>query len=477
MLALVALTIPSAVSATRTCFGKKATIVSGKSTIKGTKKDDVIVSTARGGANHIYGKGGNDLICGGPQFDWIHGGSGKDKMRGNGNFDFLEGNSGNDRLVGDTKDGGQNDAAMYMVTNRPVNIDLAAGVATGDGTDRLSNLESAFGTVFNDTITGSDRTDFIWGLDGNDTIFGGGEFDFVDPGFGDDVADGQAGDFDIIYFQWESNTPVEVDLAAGTATGQGTDAFSNFEGIYGSDGNDVLMGDAGNNAFLGGGGNDSFDGRQGFDAATYWLSTALVTANLQAGSGGSVTEGTDTYTSIEALNGSMEYDDNLTGDNNDNIIDGDGGDDILVGGGGDDLFYGNSGNDTIDGGNGNFDFWDYYGNESLDANLVTGVIEGATFTVTVAGLEAVGGADKADTITGGDEANIFRGWGGDDTITGGGGNDEIDGGAGTDTIIGGDGQDDCTFGESVSSCESSVGVSTHPLQEAADALQAFRRNF
>ena len=60
----------------------------------------------------------------------------------------------------------------------------------------------------------------------------------------------------------------QVDLAAGTATGDGSvgaDTFSGVSGVLGSNFNDTITGSAGNNILSGGFGNDNLTGNGGSD--------------------------------------------------------------------------------------------------------------------------------------------------------------------------------------------------------------------
>ena len=492
---LLAAVVPSAaVAATPKCFGKKATIVSSSSEINGTKKDDVIFSKATSGFNTINGRGGNDLICGSGKFDLIAGGPGNDKLRGRGSFDFLEGDTGNDHLYGDKRDGGNADQAWYQYSFTPVNINFSTGRVTGEGTDVLHGMDGAFGSQFADTMTGDDRTNFFWGNDGDDNINGAGGLDLITPGPGNDIANGGAGavdsDLDIFYVN-DATGASQVDLENGTATGAGigTDSIDEFESIVGSSFDDTLEGDGESNFLFGGPGNDVLDGAGGFDYAAYWFAAAAVTANLQTGvatgdpavdaQGAQVGEGTDQLLNVEGLLGTIGFADTLTGDNQGNYIDGDGGDDRLSGGGGDDWFVGGLGNDTVDGGNGNFDFWDYYGGESITANLLAGTVTtDSGLATSLTGVEAVAGADQPDVLIGDDAANYLYGWAGNDQLTGGAGNDEIEGGNGTDSGDAGAGTDTCALTESVANCESQVDLITrHPLQTASAAVTNLRRNF
>jgi Ca2+-binding RTX toxin-like protein len=242
---------PSAEASTR-CFGKKPTIVgtSRADVLEGTRSRDII--SGLGGKDTIKGLGGNDTICGFNGADTIIGGSGADLLSGDagidsvsggaGDFDNLWGFSGNDVLNG----GGGFDWVLYPNAPGPVTVDLSAGSATGEGSDRLSGLEGVLGSRFDDVLTGNDANNTFQAEDGNDTIDGGAGVDFVSFA--------------------RSPAPVTVDLAAGTATGEGTDTLTGIENVFGS-GNfgDTLTGDTQDNALFGSGGDDSVSGGDGND--------------------------------------------------------------------------------------------------------------------------------------------------------------------------------------------------------------------
>ena len=494
---LAALVPPVANAATPKCFGKTATIVSSKATINGTNRSDVIFSTARSGFNQIDGKGGNDLICGGNEFDFISGGPGHDKLRGRGDLDFLVGGTGDDHLYADAKDGGNADDVWYQDVPNAVDVNLQTGRATGEGTDTLHGIDGVFGSQFDDTITGDDRTNFIWGNGGNDTIMGGGGLDLIDPGDGNDTSDGGTGTDDLdIYYVSGATGPTQVDLAKGTATGAGigTDSLTDMENVVGSNYNDLIDGDEQSNILFGGPGNDSLNGRAGFDYASYWFAAGRVEANLQTmvssgdpvistddqGNQTDLGEGKDAFQQIEGLLGTIEFDDRLVGDDKANYLDGDGGNDTISAGAGNDWIVGGLGNDTVDGGDGTNDFWDYYGSEGLTVDLSAGTISSLSLQMTIKGVESVAGADKRDIFIGDVVDNTFYGWGGNDTFTTGEGNDKIDGGAGDDSADPGPGADACWSLESLTGgCETLLGepVPQHPLQVEASAVAALRRNF
>ena len=473
------------------CMGKKATKVGTNAAdqINGTKGNDVIV--AKGGDDIVFGKGGKDLICGNGGADILFGGGGNDSLSGGALSGALSGDAGNDKLIG----GPDKDIASYLSSPSPVTANLDSRTATGEGTDTFVNINGIFGSAGDDTLTGDETTNFIYGTDGNDNIQGGGDIDLITPGAGDDVvdggganADGSGFDLDIVYFSGAAQG-VTVDLQNETATGDGNDTITRFESVYGSSNDDDITGDGLSNIMFGGPGDDTMDGGGGpaIDYAGYWFAAGAVDADLSTKSatgavvlddgGQDIGEGNDTLNGFEGLLGSINFNDTLTGDNQDNYLDGDLGDDTLDGQGGDDLFLGGGGNDTMIGGNGSFDMADYFCVCDINANLGTGTITGDG-TDTVSSLEAVGAADGDDTLIGDAGNNVFFGWGGNDTIQGLAGNDELDGGAATNSIDGGDGTDDCARFTTQVGCENLLDqIPDHPLRQATELVSNFRRHF
>lgn len=190
------------------CNGLKATKAGteGHDVLTGTPGTDVIVGL--GGNDVIYGFGGRDTICGGPGSDEIWGGTaadnlfgegGNDRIMGEAGADLLWGGSGNDRLQGgadsDTLNGQHGtDAADFTGASAKVTVNMASGVATGDGLlDRLVGIENLVGSSFGDVLTGSNRANTIWGQAGDDQISGGGGTDVLWGGAGNDALSGGPG--------------------------------------------------------------------------------------------------------------------------------------------------------------------------------------------------------------------------------------------------------------------------------------------
>ncbi len=312
-----------------TCGGVTATLVGGVSgdAINGTAGNDVVVS---GGGNDTINTGdGDDRVCSEAGLDEINAGNGDDfvlagpdadTVRGQADDDTLVGNAGggdtND--VGDTISGGTGDDFLdgwvgndvlaggpgddqlrgeagvdlvtYVSSAAGVTADLAAGTATGEGSDTFVGVENLTGSAFADRFDGSadpnvlggsagpDRLngaagdDTLAGALGNDSLNGQGANDTVGGGPGADRLVGRDGndsfdggpEIDVLVFE-NSNTGVVVDLAAGTAVGEGTDSVSTIENAIGSDFVDVLRGTGARNEFFGGLRKDTLVGRAGND--------------------------------------------------------------------------------------------------------------------------------------------------------------------------------------------------------------------
>ncbi|RED21051.1 glycerophosphoryl diester phosphodiesterase, partial [Rhodopseudomonas thermotolerans] len=281
----------------------------------------------------------------------------------------LSGTPGDDVIIStsgdDVIDGGDGvDTVSYAAAAAGVEVDLAVGIASGDGNDTLSNIESVIGSAHDDRLSGNDAANLLDGGDGDDLLIGGDGADTLTGGLGDDVLRGGAGDdtidggagFDTLDLS-DATGAVTVNYATGTASGAGigTDHFSGIESILFGAGADQITGSNGDDTIDGGAGNDTIKGGNG--------------------------------------------DDTLSGGEGDDNIDGGSGDDIVNGGVGNDTLKGGSGNDVIAAGD---------GNDSVDAG---------------SGDDIVNGGLGNDTLKGGSGADVIIGDAGDDILTGGSGAD------------------------------------------------------
>jgi Ca2+-binding RTX toxin-like protein len=399
-------------AAAELCGGFAATKV-------GTARADVIVGTGSrdvivglGGDDELYGLDGDDLFCGGPGDDVITGGAGSDGV-------------------------------SYLEAYNPVQADLSRDTATNDGqgTDDLIEVEEVVGTPYDDRIIGDQYDNRLVGMGGNDVLAGGAgadvladqdlrptEGDVFIPGAGSDEIYGGIG-ADVVDFLDITGSagaaPVVVDLATGTATGQGNDVMSSVEGargtalgdtvtgsgsantIEGRGGNDRLLGGDGADTLLGGAGDDTLDGQAGTDRASFADATRAITADLAAGT--ATGDGRDSLLRIESLLGGP-------------------GADRLFGGPASDTLEGGPGNDRLDG-RGGRDLLTFVSSPLyVEADLLTGVATGdATGTDVLIALENLRGSRYGDRLRGNDGPNtIVVGQG--DVVEGRGGADVLDGG-------------------------------------------------
>jgi Ca2+-binding RTX toxin-like protein len=249
----IALPVGSSASASQVpkCLEETPTLVGtpGDDFLVGTRDDDVIVGL--GGNDVIAGLAGEDLICGG---------EGNDEVEGGPDLDALSGDAGDDKL-----DGGEHGTDLAVFINSPaqVQVSLTTGVATGDGTDTLTNIEGLFGSAFDDTLEGNELANVFVGWEGNDRSTGLGGFDNFNADDGDDAFDGGSGE-DLVYYDFAPG-PVTVNLAAGQSRGHGADALVSIEDVYGSKFADRITGNAGPNWLHGYNGADVVSGGGGAD--------------------------------------------------------------------------------------------------------------------------------------------------------------------------------------------------------------------
>ena len=322
------------------CGRARATIVgtNGSETIVGTPRRDVIV--ALGGNDTIRARGGRDIVCAGRGNDLVKGQGGNDDLVGEGGKDRIVGGAGSDLLIGfsgnDILKGGPGRDQIFGMGGRDV-------LRGGGGNDDL------LGGPGNDRLVGQGGHDNLFGENGADTLRGNAGQDYLFGMARDDKLNGGAGPFDIASFLFGG--PVNVNLATGIATGQGTDALTSIEIVEGSEGSDVLIGNDGPNFFWTNAGDDTIDGAGGLDGVSMFRSEFPVDVDLAAGT---VTLGGSnmSLTSIEQAAGSICCNDTLDGDAGPNELFGFDGNDILNGAGGNDLLNGEEGTDTGDGGDG-----------------------------------------------------------------------------------------------------------------------------
>jgi len=155
-----------------------------------------------------------DSLMGDDRDNFIDGRSGDDRLEAGAGNDFVLGGTGNDTLVAghgqgdDFYDGGADiDYITFMSTSRGVNVDLAAGAASGSeiDSDRIVNVEHVIAGYGNDVITGDAASNRLSGLSGKDNIRGGDGDDVIIGGYGNDRLTGGLGN-DIFVFDAKLGT-------------------------------------------------------------------------------------------------------------------------------------------------------------------------------------------------------------------------------------------------------------------------------
>lgn len=199
----------------------------GRDSIAGKRGNDILAGQD-GARDFLDGGVGDDVVDGGSgDFDQAIGDIGNDELRGgDGDGDVLRGALGRDLLDGGP---GSSDTASFTIAGaagrsvggRGVEVDLSAGTAVNDGTDRLAEIEDVIGTAFRDRIQGDPGANVIYGAGGDDQLVAVGNGDTAFGGVGSDACKGFAAqdscehESPIFGPLPASGAPIEVDVAGG----------------------------------------------------------------------------------------------------------------------------------------------------------------------------------------------------------------------------------------------------------------------
>lgn len=285
-------------------------LISGGLKIDGTDLSELIIGSfdddeiaGNGGNDLIFGLFGDDKIKGGLGDDFAFGGAGYDTVEGGDGADYLFGGAGDDRVVG-------NKGNDFMFGGR--GNDLLVW-NNGDGSDLMNggNGQDGVQVNFNTDLVNED-------LQNKDVA----EFSVTDQGvqFARIEVNDQT-QFGL--FQLDIRETEELE----TNFGGGDDKAVIKDNIL-----DVIKLD--------------LDGGEGVDTLDLSQAAEAVDVDLQFG-----TLGGSTVENFENAIGT-EFGDQISGDNQSNIISGLGGNDKIAGRAGDDILVGNKGDDTVSGGSG-----------------------------------------------------------------------------------------------------------------------------
>lgn len=213
----------------------------GGGLVLGTDGDDTLI----GGA-------GDDTLIGGPGNDVLIGGAGNNLLEGGEGDDTVLGGSGDDTIVGghgggdDVYNGGGGDNTVtYTSANLPIQVDLAAGTASGDpaiGVDALTGIQNVGGGSGNDTLLGNDGANVLRGGLGDDLLVGRGGDDVLDGGTGRDAASfaGSIGNY-AITLNGDGTATVRSLLTTGPLA-EGLDRLVSVEALRFADDDIVIDG-------------------------------------------------------------------------------------------------------------------------------------------------------------------------------------------------------------------------------------------
>jgi hypothetical protein len=210
---------------------------------------------------------------------------------------------------------------------------ISARGSLGTGAAFSASFLELSGGPGNDTLEGGEQGDVIEGEEGEDVLRGfGGNDRLVGDSSGhdaDDSFDGGAGS-DTYALPFNALNALTIDLGKTTPqnTGFGTDTIVDVENAEGAGQDDTLIGSAGPNRLAGNdgtnllegkGGDDEFDGSgASVDTVSYAGAPSGVSVDLsgKTASGG---DGTDALNNIDNVIGSR-FGDNLTGNNEANVL-------------------------------------------------------------------------------------------------------------------------------------------------------------
>ncbi|WP_199610552.1 calcium-binding protein [Flocculibacter collagenilyticus] len=310
------------------------------------------------GADKILGGAGNDTLSGGEGNDYLYGEDGDDTLNGNDGDDYLSGDEGNDVLYGE---------------------------AGNDSLNGSQGNDTLYGNEGQDRLDGGAGSDTLFGHAGNDTLQGGDGDDTLEGGKGDDTLYGGEGNDNFVFNRGDGADTIRNEGSEITIT---LSDIENDDVIYRRNGSSLVL------KFSSGADGDQITIYNFFNSND---KPAFQLSFIEDGVAVPVDEEVLTGKLLEPTTGA----DNITGDEQDNVIDGLQGDDSISGEAGNDSLSGNVGNDYLSGQEGN------------------------------------------DTLFGGLGDDRLSGGEGDDTLDGGVGNDELYGGSGNDTFLyrAGDGSD------------------------------------
>jgi len=251
-------TVHASISYTLADYLENLTLTgSGTKTGRGNRQNNILTGSDTAW-NALYGEGGDDILRGGSQTDWLYGGDGDDILDGGAGSDRLVGGNGNDTYL--LRTGSGND--IIEIYNNDYNTDSDANRDTIRFADIASTgLQSLQ----------RNEWDLIIGYGRNDTVTISNYFlaDHLKPAQFS-FADGVNWSPEQLLTAYPLHLTGKGDnISMNNRHAQTLYADGGDDTVYAGDGNTVLHGGAGNDYLAGGVGNDLVDGGEGNDTLGY----------------------------------------------------------------------------------------------------------------------------------------------------------------------------------------------------------------
>ena len=363
------------VNITGTNSNNTLTGTNGQDTIKGLGGNDIL--KGKNGNDTLFGGNGKDTLIGGKGDNTFDGGAGNDKYILTGRFETVVAGLGNDFV----------DLSGFTMGEGFVSIEAHAGslgmtaIIDGeedDGFILFDNGADPDGMVTFKDLNNALQLDYskpeggmqIVGTAYNDQFMidaGPQGWIQIKPGGGDDLIqiEGSLGTVRLDYSNLSKGIYANLKFGIVFKKGQdsGIDRISgdgHIKEFRGTDHDDTIYGSRNDDRFILRQGDDFVSGGAGVDTIRYDRSGVdAVVVDLSQKTATGIWNGnsfTHTLKNIEAIRGSREGDDSLTGNSKDNSIDGKGGKDTIQG---------NGGNDSLRGGDG-FDRFVFNNGDGID---------------------------------------------------------------------------------------------------------------
>ena len=321
--------------------------------------------------NIAFGRGGSDVLTGGPMDDALWGGKGSDILLGGNGMNHLDGGAGSDFLLGGAMDdslrggddrdilnegdghgdleGGKGDdiliggkGADAFVVDRNSGNDIIYDFTPGPGMfdhlalrdispEELRFEETALGT----RVSWNDGKSSVLLVGVEKSELAQNDFMFTDDRYLLQPANADADRLQAVSYAKNEGGNVSAPSVAGSTDPSVAYSFDDFNVQYGSARADTFQGTADRDVYFGLAGNDKLFGGAGDD-------------HLEGGAGRDVLDGGDGQDQLKGGDG----DDQLYGGAMADGLMGDAGNDTIFAGAGHDMIDGGTGNDRLDGGDG-----------------------------------------------------------------------------------------------------------------------------